>query len=328
MLAVVLGLAGTTPAGTIESNSRFRAAVDACYGQRYREAARLAEEAATADPAGPAISYWRASLVQMRLYDSGDTALIDSFLQLTGRSVDVCRARIAADPKDAGAHFYLGMTRLNLANCQSWRQQRSAALKTMLGVQPEMRAALKLDTGLVDAWFGLGAAEYFRSLGNRYFLGIGIMGSGSNAHKWVRRVADDTVLFQPVAAFFLAWMLGQDGRYEEALARCRALLERYPDSRTVLRTMRDIRLAQREYAEAARLGRRLDGLIRAAYPGNRYGLAENWIVTAKAWDGLAQADSVRHYAGLVVAWEKHRNSVPWLSSYLRDARALLARYPD
>ncbi len=325
---LALGLLAPVPAAHPESFARLRDGIDACYRQDYVAARRLAAGVRDRDPTDPAGAYWQAALVQMELYDSGDTALVDSFYRLSDVAAAVCRERIETAPDDAGAHFYLGMTRLNLANCQSWQRQRSTALKTMLGVQPEMRAALRLAPDIVDPYFGLGAVEYFRSLGNRYVLGLGLFGSKAKAYSWVEKVVADSGLCQPVAAFYLAWMRGQDGHYDEALADCRELLERYPGSRTVLRTMRDVCLAAGRYEEAVAAGRTLDSSIRADFPDNKYGLAENWTVTAKAWDGLAEADSVRHYAGLVTGWEQYRDEVPWLPAYLADARALLAKYRD
>ena len=115
-------------------------------------------------------------------------------------------------------------------------------------------------------------------------------------------------------------MQKQDGLYEQALAGCDRMLRRFPGNRSALRLQRDIRVERGDYAGAVELARYLDVDIAREFPDNRYGLAETRIALVKAWDGLAEPDSVRRYADLVIAWEPFRHDVPWLSDYVAEAR--------
>ena len=57
------------------------------------------------------------------------------------------------------------MTQLNRANLLAWQQRRLAAFRTLLGVMPQLRAALAADSTLADARFGIGVIEYFKANG-------------------------------------------------------------------------------------------------------------------------------------------------------------------
>lgn len=316
--------AGSGP-GLAPGNEALVAGVDACYRQEYETARALLDKVLGADSTDLAGNYWLASLLQAILYDSGDKGLLDSFYAVSARSEQLCRHRLAVNTGDRDPHFYLSMTRLSRANVQSWEQKRSAAMKTILGVQDEARAALKADSGFVDAYFPLGMAEYFRTKGNRYLLGLEILGSRKKAYEWVSRAARGHGLCRLSARASLAWMFGQDKEYEQAIDRSLTLLKEYPGNRGMMRTLRDIYFHNGDYRSAVNLGREVERSICTAFPDNRYGLAENWIVLAKSWEGVGQRDSARVSANRVVAWEKHQDEVPWLRAYVKEARGLLRR---
>ena len=310
-----------------QSGDAIRQAIDAGYRQQYDSAQSFIESVLARDSTDPAGPFWQASFIQTLLYDSGERGLVDSFYSVTKQAEELCRQRLSRDERNARAHFYLGMTRLNLANCQSWEQKKSAALRTMLGVQGEMRAALKLDPELTDACFGLGMVEYFRAQGNKFVLGLGLFGSKGKAYDWLRKAEQGSGLLSTSATSSLAWIMGQDRKFDSAIARCEQLLARYPGNRTVMRMMRDIYYSKGDYVKALALGARLEKSIRASFADNKYGLSENWIVSAKCWEGLSQTDSACALAERVMDWEEHQDDVPWLPNYVRDARALLDRHP-
>ncbi len=321
-VALAVGTAGAVSESGFET---FRTAIDACYRQQYDSAAAPVSLILAEDPGDMAGLFWQASLTQLLIYDTGRPAMIDSFYRLSDRAAAACRVRLKAAPQDARAHLYLGMTELNRANVQSWQQNRTRALRTMLSVQPEMRAALKQQPGLVDAYFGLGMVEFFRAQGNRFLLGLSILGSKSKAYDWMGRVVRDSSLFQPAAQFSLAWMLGQDRRFDEALEQCELLLERYPGNRTIMRVMRDVCFDMGDYEQVVTIGREMEKSVLASFPDNRYYLSENRLKVARAWNGLNQPDSVRVYARQIIDWEEYQDEVPWLPNYVREAKELVAR---
>lgn len=312
--ALAFGFDGST-------TTRVERAMDHCFSQRYDSAAATISPL-LGRPDDPAGYYWQSALVQLLLYDSGDPALADSFYRLCDSTLATGRRALARNPRDADAQFYCGMAQLNRANCQNWQQRRLAAAGSALEASGYLRAAVRLGPGRADYEFGLGMLEYLQDwLRRRVAPQLRSQPAGLGR---VRRAADSGRLCRLTAEFSLAWMLGEQGKHDSAVARCRLLLSRYPRNRSAMRLMRDNLLAGRRYADAVRTARDIDASIRAAYPANRYGLAENWLKLARAFEGMGNRDSAAAYAGRVVAWDSCAGRVPWLASYVREARQIQA----
>ena len=299
----------------------FSCAVEALYEQRYDDAWRLIGQFSpdTPDPRG---AYWQASLVQMLCYETGSRAMVDSFYRMSGRVEALCRERISRNKDDTSAYLYLGMMRLNRANGLAWEQKHVQAMRVMGSAVAPLGAALAADATLTDAAYGLGMIEFFRSLGDRYLLGLGILGSRSKAFRLVERGAQGKGLSAVSARFSLAWMKGQEKKHEEALSECRRLLARYPGNRMLLRMMRDINLNKGDCSEVMRLGQEMDQSIAASFPQNRYYLAENRLVMAKACLKSGRNDEARALLNQVIAWEGQQDRVPWLRHYVAEAKTL------
>jgi len=236
------------------------------------------------------------------------------------RSVARAQDRLRRDPGDAQAHFYIGVTQLNRANLLAWQQRRLPAFRTLLGVMPQLRAALAHDPTLSDAEFGIGVIEYFKANADRYVFGLGLLGSRKKAFQLVKAVADRECLLQPAAQFLHAYMLKEDGDYTGAVRSCQTLLRQYPGNRTALRMMRDAQYKGGMLSGAVATGRLVEQEVLRACPGSRYALSENWIVCGKAFAGAGLGDSARVRFDRVIAWEPYTGEVPWLSTYVRVAK--------
>jgi hypothetical protein len=194
------------------------------------------------------------------------------------------------------------------------------AVFTLLSSESAFRRAAAADSTQTDAWFGLGTVEYFKATASRYVFGLGLFGSQARAYAMIERAVAGKGWLRHTALFFLAFMQKQDGLHEQALVSCDRMLQRYPGNRSALRLQRDVRVERGDYAEAVELARHLAVDVATEFPDNRYGLAETRIAMVKAWDGLAEPDSVRRYADMIIAWEPYQRDVPWLSAYVAEAR--------
>jgi tetratricopeptide (TPR) repeat protein len=299
--------------------------VEYSYRQQYDSAGIEVQRLLARDPSDPVGTFGLASLLQLYIYDSGRDELSDSFYLLCDKTIVLCRRRLRTNTRDAAARFYAGMTLLNRARYLAWQGRASAALKAMLGVIPELNAALDLDPGAVDAWFGLGMVEFFKSQSSRYTLGLPVLGSRRKAREMVSRAAAGDGIFRTAAQQALAFMLKEDEDFAACEQVSRALLSRYPGNRSALRTLRDSYLKAGRFMRAIETGRTVDRLVRASFPDNLYGLSENWIVTAKAWNRLGLKDSARVYADSVLAYEQQAGEVPWLKTYIPQAREISRR---
>ncbi|MFO7675373.1 MAG: tetratricopeptide repeat protein [bacterium] len=319
----VVALGAAARAGVAEE---VRRAVALGYDQQYDSAWQVIHRVPAADSLAPLVAFWRAALVQMLLYDSGDPALVDSFYRTSERAVEVCRARLRQCPDDAHAHMFEGLIRLNRANTLGWQRDYLRAFLALGSSSRSLSRAVGLDPGLHDAWFGMGAVEYFRSVADRYVGGIGIFGSRSKAHHYIARARAGPGWLGNARAFVLAYIQRDEGDPAAAVATCREVLAAHPGNRTGLKLLRDSHLSAGQYREALALVQVIDSSIRRDFPRNRYGLAENRLVAMKAWDGLARRDSALHCAGQIVAWERYERETPWLASYVAEARRYRRRW--
>lgn len=323
MTSLVLVLATAAALGATDVKDMIRSAGDDCYSQRYDSAGAKVARLVAARPGDPEGYFWLASLLQMRVYDAGDLALVDSFNRLSDRSLVLCKQALARDSRDAHANFYYGMTQLNRANMRSWRQDKLGAARAMLDVSGHLQAALERDPSLIDAHFGIGMVEYFQAMVNRYLPGLG--GSKARAYEHVRTAARYGDLCRASAAFSLAWMLAQDGKRDSAVAQCRVLLQTYPGSRSAMRLMRDVYYDKGSFRQTIATGQALEQSIRAVYADDKYALTENWLKMARAYSQLGVRDSSLALCDRILAWEQYESRVPWLPNYVRDARGLKQR---
>lgn len=301
---------------------------DSGYAQDYAAAGRAIDRQRAIDPDDPAVSFWQAAMLQLQIYDLGNRALVDSFYRLSDRSVAASKKRLRENPDDARAHLYLGMTQLNRANCQSWQNSKLRAFMTMLGVPGRLNRCLESESTATDAMFGVGVIEYFKAAADRYLFGLGLIGSRERAYRMVRAAADSGGIFRPMAQFLLGFMLKEDGEYIEAVEVCRRLLQQYPGNRSARRLLRDVCLDMGDYHRALEIGIALEQEILAQNPDNRYGIAENRLKCGKAWIDAGEPDSARLCLDRIIAWEPYKREVPWLPSYIRDAKKLRADLTD
>ena len=301
------------------STADMARAQDFAYRQQYDSAVAVTSAAIAVDWSNPVPYYWQAAILQLLIDDSGRDWLADSFFSLSDRTVALCRQRLARNRNDANAHLYFGMTQINRASFLGFQQRLVPALRVLLDVTPHLNAALALDSSLTDARFGLGMIEYFMAKSDRYLPGLRL-GSRRKAYSLVRPLAEGTGLRKPAAEMVIAFMLKEDGHYDAALGYCRQVLAAYPGSRSALRLMRDILFDARRYADVVQVGAELDSSLINAFPDNRYGLAQNWVVCGKAYAQMGEKPRARELFDRVIAWEPYQADVPWLPQYLRQAK--------
>lgn len=322
LLFTVAGVAGE---GLISSDEEALRARDLCYLQNYQAAETQLLRLIEQDKNDPAGLFWEACLLQMLIYDSGNVGLLDSFYRMSDRVVALCRKRLEHSADDSRTLLYWGLAELNRANCLSWQNRKLSAFMTMLKVPGIFHQALVRDRELTDALFGLGVIEYFKANADRYFFGLGLIGSRERAYALIQEVERKGILTTPMAAFLLGFMMKEDKLYAGSVKWCKKLLNRYPDNRAVRRLLRDVYLAMGSCEQSLKIARGLEHDIQNAFPDNLYGQSENWLKMAYAWEKLSQPESVCVYSERIIARERFQDRVPWLRNYVREAKELKKR---
>ena len=254
--AVILLAASPGPARGQEPAappSALDAAQQLFYNARYADAAQAALAVRTAQPDDLAAYELRTSALHFQIKraigdppDKGKALaacaicpdVLTAFAEETSKGLAIARARLAADPKDLSAMFFIGKLDLN----HLWLHLGTLGKKTGWDEYWEARrsldAVLKADPSHLRARVARAWMDYIVGTkvpwGTRWLLG------GGNKKKGLEIVADaakaKTDFFVQAEARFGLWeMLVREKRVAEALAAARELHAQFPDNPEVAR---------------------------------------------------------------------------------------------
>ena len=223
------------------------------YNARYADAAEMALAVRTAQPEELAAYELRTSALHFQIKraigdppDKGKAlaacascpAILAAFADETEKGLAIARARLAADPKDLSAMFFVGKLDLN----HLWLHLGTLGKKTGWDEYWEARrlldAVLEADPNHIRARVARAWMDYIVGTkvpwGTRWLLG------GGNKKKGLAIVAEaadmKTDRFVQAEARFGQWeMLVREKRVPEALAAARLLHEQFPDNPEVTR---------------------------------------------------------------------------------------------
>jgi tetratricopeptide (TPR) repeat protein len=223
------------------------------YNARYAEAAQMALAVRTAQPDDLGAYELRTSALHFQIKraigDPPDKAkalagcaicpeVLTAFADETSKGLAVARARLAADPQDLSAMFFVGKLDLN----HLWLHLGTLGKKTGWDEYWEARksldAVLKANPDHIRARVARAWMDYIVGTkvpwGTRWLLG------GGNKKKGLAVVAEaaqmKTDFFVQAEARFGLWeMLVREKRVKEALAAARELHEQFPENPEVTR---------------------------------------------------------------------------------------------
>jgi hypothetical protein len=223
------------------------------YNARYGEAAEMALAVRTAQPDDLAASELRTSALHFQIKraigDPPDKAkalaacaicpdILTAFADETARGLAIARARLAADPKDLSAMFFIGKLDLNHLWLHLGTLGRKTGWDEYWEARKSLDAVLEAEPNHVRARVARAWMDYIVGTkvpwGTRWLLG------GGNKNKGLKIVAEAAELktdrFVQAEARFGQWeMLVREKRVPEALAAARALHEQFPDNPEVAR---------------------------------------------------------------------------------------------
>lgn len=156
-----------------------------------------------------------------------------NYLDLAAKASSIAMAQLK-DRETAEMQFYAGMGDAFVARLYGLRGENRATARAGIRAREHFLRAIKLDSNLTDAEFGLGLYNYYvdtlsaiaKFLG--FFMGI----PGGNKQEGIRLLEHDIaggVLTPAAARFYLALNLHRyDQHYEKALGVIGPLVEKYP----------------------------------------------------------------------------------------------------
>jgi tetratricopeptide (TPR) repeat protein len=161
---------------------------------------------------------------------------VAAFNEALGRALAIARERVAADPKDADAHYEVGAAMgLRASYTATVESSAMSAFKAAREAYDEHEKVLQIDTRRKDAGLIVGTYRYIvasLSMPLRwaaYMIGFG--GGREQGLKLVEGAAAYVGDNQEEARFTLVVLYNREKQYDAALAHLATLRDRYPRNR-------------------------------------------------------------------------------------------------
>jgi tetratricopeptide (TPR) repeat protein len=285
------------------------------YNLEHAEAMAAFKEAVAADPRdaaayrGLATSYW-LSITFTRGNMTVDDYLgrvtkpnptlappppetVAAFREAIDKAIALAKQRIAANRKDADAHYQLGAAvGLRASYTATVDGSMTGAFRAAREAYDEHEEVLSLDPRRKDAGLIVGTYRYIvATLALPLRMMAYVAGFGGNREKGLRLIEDAAAYQgenQTDARFALVLLYNREKRYADALGQLAVLRERYPRNRLVWLESGSTSIRAGRYSEAERF---LDeGLARFAgdQRPRMFGEEALWYLkrgTGRAWNG-------------------------------------------
>lgn len=205
------------------------------YMEKYSEAESLFNLVIEKYPDDPAGYFFKAALLDLYMLDFSIDLREKEFFQLLKEAIERAKKweRSSDSKKLAWAHFYKGASLSYMAMRQGRKRSFLKALANGLSAVNELKAAIKYDSTLYDAYLGLGTYDYIISELPKFLKWLPFFGDRKEEALRKIRIASEKSIFARVAGKdALAWTLAYDGKPKEAIKIARDLIKRYPKSRS------------------------------------------------------------------------------------------------
>ena len=264
--------------------------IDLSYHERYSEAEAIFFEARDRYPESPAPYFFLSTLYSAYMTDMGTSSLEDKFfayIDTTLKKVD----SILKKNEDPWAYLWRGSALMGRGFYRYSTGDILGMLEDGIKGFRALERAIALDSGLYDAYLGIGISKYINYRIRRSIPFVG----GSDDWKEKFQIAINFARFSNVAAKnVLALLLIEERAWNPAIEIAKELLKEYPDSRTFTWTLakayygkEDWEKAEKVYIRLIHLIEKVDALYPLLYARDK--LAEIYIHRGKERESRIEA---------------------------------------
>lgn len=167
-VTVVAALMITVSANGLTAAARLAAAYDAILGARFDDAGALMRE--TCPPAPTAACQTLAAVsLWWQIQINPESRLLDQHLNdAAAAAISTASAWTRREPGNAEAWFYLAAGYGPLVQWRALRGERLAAARDGKKIKDALERALRLDSTIDDAYFGIGLYHYYAAVAPAY----------------------------------------------------------------------------------------------------------------------------------------------------------------
>ncbi|NIR51814.1 hypothetical protein GWO43_24875 [candidate division KSB1 bacterium] len=220
---------------TSRTDSLIKLGIRLSIQQAYGEAIDVFGTIERQSPESPVGYFFHAAALQSEMMDYEVYDKEPEFLSLIKSTIELSEQYLKRNPGDAWGYFFLGAGHAYLAFYQAKQSKYFEAFRNGRRSVKVLNLALKADSSLYDAYFGLGTYKYYRGKLSRHFAwlpfvdddcseGIAMIKTAIRKSRYSK--------FSAINGFF--WIALDEGNYEEAQEVLDIALHEFPKSRVFL----------------------------------------------------------------------------------------------
>jgi len=220
---------------SIEIDSAITIGTHLTIEQRYSQATDVFLNLQKQYPDSPAGYFFQAALLHTEMMDFEKYDRIEKFNMLIEKTIERAKKQLKSNPRNAWAHFYLGGALGYRAFYHGKQKRYFEALQHSRRSVEALKMAIRADSTLYDAYFGIGTYLYYRSKLSRYLTWLPFVeDEREKGMQMIRTTIQKGRYARYSAMNMYGWICIDEGRYEEGFRVIKLALAEFPESRVFL----------------------------------------------------------------------------------------------
>jgi len=274
-------------------------------------------------PDNPAGYFFKAALLQLRMMDGCHFNDEKEYLNLIKKVRTKCE-EILNDEENLWAEFYLGSSFAYQAVYEGLKKNYLETFNYGVKGGRILQSIIKRDSLFYDAYLGAGTYEYFWARASRYLPFLKL--TGGNVDEAIRKLhiaAEKSLYSGPTAKNSLAFIYGEEKKFEIATKIIDSLLLEYPASKTFHWNKAELEFKKKNYNVSLNTYKWLfDQYFNNANYAN---LAQCKLYIGKCYYELENRTESKKALKEVIGYKKYQDKYPKIKEYCREAYSLLSR---
>uniref|UniRef100_A0A7C6AG75 Uncharacterized protein n=1 Tax=candidate division WOR-3 bacterium TaxID=2052148 RepID=A0A7C6AG75_UNCW3 len=274
-------------------------------------------------PDNPAGYFFKAALLQLRMMDGCHFNDEKEYLNLIKKVRTKCE-EILNDEENLWAEFYLGSSFAYQAVYEGLKKNYLETFNYGVKGGRILQSIIKRDSLFYDAYLGAGTYEYFWVRASRYLPFLKL--TGGNVDEAIRKLhiaAEKSLYSGPTAKNSLAFIYGEEKKFEIATKIIDSLLLEYPASKTFHWNKAELEFKKKNYNVSLNTYKWLfDQYLNNANYAN---LAQCKLYIGKCYYELENRTESKKALKEVIGYKKYQDKYPKIKEYCREAYSLLSR---
>ncbi len=309
---------------TLEIQKIILSGLQYAYVEKFDSARAKFDIVINQYPENPAGYFFKAALLQFQMLDECQFTREKEYRELIKKTRYRAEA-ILQKEENLWAEFYLGSAYAYQAVLEGYKKNYFKTFK--LGVKGGriMEGIIKNDSTFYDAYLVAGTYEYFWARASKYLPILKLAGGDVNeAIRKLHIAAEKSIYCGPTARNSLAFIYGEEGKYDTATAYIDSLLQEYP-SRIFLWSKAYLKFNEKKYKVALEIYEKLYNIYEKLNDKNYANLAQCKLFIGKCLYKLNDNTGARQALKQVIGYRKYSKKYPQIKEYCREAYGLLSR---